>query len=213
MEGMQMKALSLIGVILVLGIMALAGCSEDAECPTCTKCPSQQWVAYDNFGDNTLDTELWSATVYYGGQVLETSGQLQLWGHTDLWTGAGIVRMKESRLAWRFDLVETYFEEGPGCQGWHIRAIDPANGAAIEVLNECSAGCTTPPTWADTTGAYEIRNDGDSLAVYRDGSLLRRVYGNGINSFVMEFVADNVYGSGHHSHIFVDNFWGLEWKP
>jgi len=73
-------------------------------------------------------------------------------------------------------------------------------------------GTTSPSSFADTTGTYEIRLEQDSLAVYRDGSLLRRLNGKGIDSFIMEFIADNVYGSGNHCHIFIDNVSGLEWK-
>lgn len=145
--------------------------------------------------------------------MLEAAGQLQVWGHTDLWTGTGIVRAIEPKLEWKFDLVETYHEEGPGCQGWHIRAIDPTSSAVVEVLNECSAGCTSPPNMGDVAGAYEIRHEQDSLAVYLDDSLLRRIHDNGIDLFVMEFRSDNMYGSGHHSHIFIDDMWGLELEP
>lgn len=145
--------------------------------------------------------------------MLEAAGQLQVWGHTDYWTGTGIVRAIEPKLEWQFHLVEAYHEEGPGCQGWHIRAIDPATSAVVEVLNECSAGCASPPNMGDGVGTYQIRHEQDSLAVYLDGGLLRRLHDNGIGSFVMEFRADNMYGSGDHCHIFIDNIWGLESKP
>jgi hypothetical protein len=62
----------------------------------------------------------------------------------------------------------------------------------------------------DVIGTYEIKHEQDSIAVYLDGSLLRRVHDNGIDSFVMDFRSDNMYGSGHHCHIFVDNVWGFE---
>lgn len=66
---------------------------------------------------------------------------------------------------------------------------------------------------SDIAGSYEIKHEQDSLAIYLDSSLLRRVHDNGIDFFVLDFRSDNMYGSGHHSHIFVDNVWGLEWKP
>jgi hypothetical protein len=53
-----MKALPLIRVILILGFVALTTCSEDCKCPTCPA--PTQWVEYDNFDDNSLDTELWN---------------------------------------------------------------------------------------------------------------------------------------------------------
>jgi hypothetical protein len=53
-----MKVLSLTRVILISGFVALVACSEDSKCPTCPTCP--QWVAYDNFDDNVLDTDLWN---------------------------------------------------------------------------------------------------------------------------------------------------------
>lgn len=108
--------------------------------------------------------------------------------------------------------METYFEEGPGCQGWHISAIDATGNVAVEVLNRATAGCTNPPNMDDGPGAYEIKHEDDSLAVYKDGSLLRRVPDNGISYFFLQFIADNMYGSGHHSHIFIDNVRGLEWE-
>jgi len=205
-------------VHLILWLMVLSlvfvTCSDDSECPTCRTCPtSTQWVYYDNFDDNTINTDLWSTTIHYGGQVLETVGQLQVWGHTDYWTGAGIVRAIQPKLAWRFDLVDTYFEEGGGCQGWHISAVDPVGGAGVEFLNRATADCTNPPNMSDTTGAYEIKHEGDSLAVYRDGSLLRRVYDHGISFFVIRFESNNVWGDGTHCRVFVDNVWGLEWTP
>lgn len=88
--------------------------------------------------------------------------------------------------------------------------IDPTDNAVVEVLNECTAGCTNPPNMGDVIGTYEIKHEQDSIAVYLDGSLLRRVHDNGIVSFVMDFRSDNMYGSGHHCHIFVDNVWGFE---
>lgn len=142
--------------------------------------------------------------------MLEAAGQLQVWGHTESWTGTGIVRSIEPRLAWRFELVETYHEDGPGCQGWHIRAMNPAGDTAVEFLNRCTVGCTTPPNWGDVPGSYEIVLEQDSLAVYRDGEILRRLYNNGLGLFVLEFRADNMYGSGHHCHIFMDDVWGQE---
>lgn len=210
-----MKALPLIRFLFILGFAALAGCSDDPESPPCPTCPAlTQWVEYDNFSDNALDAGLWNYIAdCCGGQVLEAAEQLQVWGHTEGWTGSGIVRAIRPKLAWRFDLVETYFEEGPGCQGWHIGAFDPAAEIYVEVLNTASAGCTNPPNMSDDTGSYEIKHDGDSIAVYLDGDLLRRVADNGIEFFVMQFISDNMYGSGHHSHIFIDNVWGLEWKP
>ena len=63
---------------------------------------------------------------------------------------------------------------------------------------------------SDVAGFYEIRHEQDSLAVYRDGSLLRRLHDNGIDSFILDFRSDNMYGSGDHSHIFIDNISGLE---
>ena len=83
----------------------------------------------------------------------------------------------------------------------------------VEVLNETTAGCTNPPSWTDATGAYEIKRQDDSLAVYLNGFLLRRVYYSGSDMFIMDFRSDNMYGSGDHSHIFLDNVYGLEWKP
>jgi len=207
-----MKTLRLILLIPTLGFAALLGCSDESECPTCPPAPSlTQWVEYDNFDNNTLNADLWSTTIYYGGQVLEADSQLQVWGHTNLWTGAGIVRAIQPKLAWRFDLVDTYFEEGAGCQGWHILAIDAVSGASVEVLNRTTAGCGNP--LGDSTGTYEIKHEGDSLAVYRDGTLLRRFDDQGISFFVIRFSTDNVYGDGRHCHVFIDNCWGLEWKP
>ena len=205
-----MKALSLTRVILISGIVVLAACSEDTECPTCPKCdPCYTWVKYDNFDDNELDTELWIEWESYGGRVYETNGQLQVWGHDGAWTGRGTARAVEPKLAWRFDLIEEYHEDGPGCQGWHIAAID-TSGTAVEGLNHCNAGCTNPPNWGDGIGSYEVRIEGDSLAVYLNDNLLRRVFRNDVDFFVMQFSADNVYGSGHHCHIFIDGVWGLE---
>lgn len=170
-------------------------------------------LASRRFWDLTKSTELWETTISYGGQVLETAGQLQVWGHTVGWTGFARARTRESRLAWRFTLVEEYFEQGSGCQGWYIQAADPATGASVVLLNHFTAGCTSSPNWSDIAGAYEIKPEQDSIAVYLNGTLLRRVYGNGIGSFVMQFSADNVYGDSHHCHIFIDNVWGLEYKP
>jgi hypothetical protein len=210
-----MKTLPSIRIGLVLVVVMLAGCSSDSDCPICpSKCYSPtEWVEYDNFDDNTFDDALWNSAIAYGGQVLETSGQLQVWGHTGSWTGYGGASTRKARLAWRFDLADTYFEEGAGCQGWYIRAVDMVNDIGAEVLNRRTAGCASPPNWGDGVGSYEIRHEEDSLAVYRDGTLLRRVYDNGIEFFNMEFNANNVYGDGHHCHVFVDNVWGLEYKP
>lgn len=206
-----------LGFVLLLAVVSLllVTCSDDKECPTCPPSPAlTQWVEYDNFVDNTLDPNLWNYIAdCCGGQVLEADSQLQVWGHTDNWTGSGIVRTIEPKLAWRFHLVDTYFEEGPGCQGWHIQAIDPVAGIGVEVLNRASLGCTNPANMGDSTGTYEIRQEGDSLAVYKSSTLLRRVYDQGIDFFVLQFVSDNMYGTGNHSHIFVEDVWGLEWKP
>ena len=143
--------------------------------------------------------------------MLEAAGQLQVWGHTNTWTGTGIVRSIERKFGWRFELVETYHEEGPGCQGWHIRAYDPSDGKTIEFLNQCTVGCTTPPNWGDVPGSYEVRLEEDSLAVYLNGEVLRKMYNDGLGPFVIDFRADNMYGSGHHCHIFVDDVRGLEY--
>lgn len=202
-------AVGAIVSLMVVGIVFVT-CSEDSECPTCP--PSQmQWVQYDNFNDDSLDTGLWYYVEDYGGQVLETAGQLQVWGHTDLWTGRGIARAIHPKLGWKFDLVDAYFEDGPGCQGWHISARDTLSGAGVELLNRTTAGCSNPPNMGDSTGTYEIKHEDDSLAVYKDGSLLRRVPDNGMTYFVLQFISDNVYGSGDHCHIFIDNVQGLEW--
>jgi len=203
-------------LILWLMVVSLVfvTCSDDSECPTCPTCPTlTQWVYYDNFDNNTLNSDLWSTTIHYGGQVLETAGQLQVWGHTDYWTGAGIVIAIQPKLAWRFDLVDTYFEEGAGCQGWHIAVRDSAGTTGVEVLNRATAGCTNPPDMGDATGRYEIRHEGDSLAVYGDDSLLRRVHDHGISSFVIRFESNNVWGDGAHCRVFIDNVWGLELAP
>lgn len=207
-----MKAFSLIGIIIVLGSLALAGCSEDCECPTCpTPGLSTKWVVYDDFDDNSIDAALWGHSVSYGGQVLETAGQLQVWGHTDAWTGAGVAwTIEESLLGWRFDLVDQYFEEGPSCQGWSISATNSGRTVRVYLLNGVTAGCAT--SWSDVAGNYEIRHEDDSLAVYLDGSLLRRLFDGGISTFKMEFSANNVYGSGHHSHIFIDDVECLDLK-
>jgi hypothetical protein len=192
--------------------MALAGCSEDSECPTCpTSALSGKWVAYDDFNDESIDAGLWGHSVSYGGQVLESAGQLQVWGHTDTWTGAGVAwTLEESLLGWKFELVDQYYDEGPSCQGWSIRATDSGRTVRIHLLNGVTAGCATH--WSDVAGSYEIRREDDSLAVYLDGSLLRRLFDGGIGMFKMEFVADNVYGSGDHSHIFIDDVERFEMK-
>ena len=210
-----MRTYSLLVIVLVVGIAMLLGCSEDCDCPTC---PVDyiffEWSLYDDFDDNVIDGDLWGYSIAYGGQVLETSGQLQVWGHTSSWTGSGVAwTIEESHHGWRFDLVEAYFEEGPGCQGWHIRATNPARTVRVELLNGVTAGCTNPPNWGDTEGVYKIRHEGDSLAVYLDGGLLRRLYDNGLDVFKMEFYCDNVYGSGHHSHIFIDDVECLDIEP
>ena len=52
-----------VNLILLLTVVSLVfvTCSEDDKCPTCPTCPTlTQWVAYDNFSDNTLDTVLWN---------------------------------------------------------------------------------------------------------------------------------------------------------
>lgn len=56
-----MRAIRLFPVMLAVGIIVLAACSEDSECPTCptSKC-SVKWAEYDNFDDNLLDTGLWN---------------------------------------------------------------------------------------------------------------------------------------------------------
>lgn len=210
-----MRMISVSGAILVLGLVALMGCSDDSTCPTCPTCYTHmEWVTYDSFDDDTLNAGLWSVSNAYGGQVLETSGQLQVWGHTGGWTGLGDVKAtKPSQLAWKFDLNQTYVEFGPGCQGWHIRAYDPDSNLTVEVANMCTASCTSPPNWGDVAGTYEIWHESGYLSVYRDGSFLRRVSDQGIGSFVMEFAADNAYGSGHHCHIFVDNVKAMRLAP
>ena len=59
-----MRAIRLFPVMLAVGIVVLAACSEDSECPTCPTCPAcecpAQWAEYDNFDDNLLDTGLWN---------------------------------------------------------------------------------------------------------------------------------------------------------
>lgn len=210
-----MKSCALVGILLALGVLAMSGCSEDSDCPVCPTCYAGdrlEWVLYDDFNDEAIDEDLWITTILYGGQVLEAAGRLQVWGHTGTWTGAGIIRtIESSNLAWRFDLVEQYFEEGPGCQGWHIVALNPGNTIRVEILNGVTAGCS--PSWDDEAGGYVVRNEVDSLSVYLDGTLLRRLPNGGIGAFKLEFIADNVYGSGHHSHIFVDNVERLELAP
>lgn len=200
-----------ISIVVVLSVVSLVfiNCSKDDECPVCPD-RSVAWVTYDAFDDNTLDDSLWSYSVAYGGQVLETSNQLQVWGNTNLWTGSGLIVAKQPRLGWKFKLVDTYFEEGPGCQGWHVRAIDPTGNVSIEILNRLTVGCAA--NMGDSVGEYEVKHDHDSLAVYKDGSLLRRFYANGITYFTIRFYANNVYGSGHHCHIFIDDVQGLVWK-
>ncbi len=90
--------------------------------------------------------------------------------------------------------------------------MDSAGTIAVEVLNECTAGCTNPPNMSDVAGFYEIVLEQDSLAVYLNGSLLRTLPDNGIDSdsFILDFRSDNMYGSGDHSHIFIDYVSGLE---
>ena len=55
-----MRTFRLVQVMFAAGIVALAACSEDSECPTCPD-PQHlvQWVDYDDFDDNVLDAELW----------------------------------------------------------------------------------------------------------------------------------------------------------
>jgi hypothetical protein len=205
-----MKSFLLIGGIIVLGSLTFAGCSEDSECPTCpTSIIYAVWDTYDNFDDNSINEALWGHSVSYGGQVLETVGQLQVWGHTGEWTGAGIAwTIEESTLGWRFDLVEQYFDEGPSCQGWSIRATDSDRTVRIHLLNGVTAGCAT--SWNDVVGSYTIKHEDDSLAVYLNGNILRRLHDGGISAFKLEFDANNVYGSGDHSRIFIDDVERLE---
>ncbi|MGD1047932.1 MAG: hypothetical protein ABR899_04180 [Candidatus Krumholzibacteriaceae bacterium] len=209
-----MKVLPLIRLGLLAAVAALAACSSNSDCPTCPKCKSPTlWAAYDSLNASSIDAALWYTEVSYGGRVLETAGELQVWGHTDLWTGYARARTKHTRLGWKFTLVEEAFQEGNGCQGWCIQAVDPANEASVVLLNHFTAGCTSPPNRSDIAGSYEIKPEQDSIAVYLNGTLLRRVYGNGIGPFVMQFSADNAYGDGSHCHVFIDNVWGLEYKP
>jgi len=199
-----MKSFLLIVGIIVLGSLAFSGCSEDSECPTCPTTTGCGWETYDKFDDNSLDEALWGHSIAYGGQVLETASQLQLWGHTDEWTGSGNAwTIEESTLGWRFDLVEQYFEEGPGCQGWSVSATDSDRAVRVYLLNGVTAGCST--IWNDVAGNYTIMHEADSLAVYLNGNILRRLHDTGISEFKLEFSANNVYGSGHHSHIFIDD--------
>lgn len=200
-----MKAFSSVCVVMILGLAALGGCSEDCECPTCpTPGLTAEWMAYDDFEDGSLNGNLWWYSIAFGGQVLETDGQLQVWGHTGGWTGVGQAgTMGESALGWRFELSEQYFEEGPGCQGWSIIATDPGATVRVTLLNRLTAGCGT--AWNDEAGSYQIRHEDDSLAVYLDGSLVRRLHDGGIGMIKLEFNANNAYGSGHYSHIFIDD--------
>ena len=167
---------------------------------------------YDDFADNSLNTTLWHYIAdCCGGQVLEQSGQLQVWGHTDRWTGTGIVRTKESHASWTFDLVDEDQDGGPACQGWHIKALDLTDNTWVEVLNNVTPGCTNPPNMGDSVGAYEITLDKntDTITVYKDDTILRNLPANGIGDFILDFRSDNMYGSGNHSHIFIDNVWYL----
>ena len=213
-EDTYMKVLPLIRLGLLAAVAALAACSSNSDCPTCPKYKSPTlWAAYDSLNGSSIDAALWYTEVSNGGRVLETAGQLQVWGYTGGWTGYARARTREPKLAWRFTLVEEYFEQGGGCQGWYIQAADPGSDDAVVLLNHRTTGCTNPPNWSDIAGAYEIKPEGDSIAVYLNGALLRRVYGNGIGCFVMQFSADNSYGDSHFCHVFIDNVWGLEYKP
>lgn len=202
-----MKVSAFLALVLCSCMLTTAGCSDDEDCPTCPPAPDAvQAVVYDDFDDDALDNDLWGHSIAYGGRVLETSGQLQVWGHTDSWTGLGVAwTEQESYFGWRFVLTEEYFEDGPGCQGWHIRATDASRSVRVEFLNHVTAGCASTLAPGATAGTYMIRRESDSLAVYLDDILLRRLHDNGIGRFKIELVADNVYGSGDHCHIFIDD--------
>jgi hypothetical protein len=166
------------------------------------------WTLYDDFEDNSLNAGLWKYIQdCCGGQVLEANGQLQVWGHTGGWTGTGIVQTLVRKPGWKFDLVDAFQQGGPGCQGWHIRAVDPADGTVIELLNNTSGGCTNPPNMGDSIGTYEIALRNNAIKVYKDGNYLREMSAQGKTDYVMDFRSDNMYGSGHHSHIFLENIW------
>jgi len=46
-------------VLLLISVsLVFITCSEENKCPTCPTHP--QWVLYDNFDDNNLDTDLWN---------------------------------------------------------------------------------------------------------------------------------------------------------
>lgn len=204
-----LNRISISMVVVSVVSLIFIGCSDDDKCPVCPK-DGVTWVTYDNFNDNTLEDSLWSYSVAYGGQVLETSYHLEVWGHTDSWTGYGVVIARQPKLGWKFNLLDTYFEEGPGCQGWTVTAIDTASNVSIGILNRLTEGCAG--NMGDGVGEYEVKLNNDSLAVYKDGALLRRFYANGITHFTIRFSANNVYGSGHHCHIFIDDVQGLESK-
>lgn len=56
-----MRALRLVPAVLAAGIILLAACSEDSDCPTCpTPQVCMYWVAYDDFNDDALDAGLWN---------------------------------------------------------------------------------------------------------------------------------------------------------
>lgn len=199
-----------INAAVLISVVSLVfiSCSSDNNNPVRTS--DVTWRTYDNFDANVVNDSLWTPTITHGGQVLDTSGQLEVWGNTDTWTGSGNAISTKPKLGWKFTLVDTYYEDGGGCQGWSVWAVDPTENVGIELLNRVTAGCTS--NLGDSAGVYEVTHEGDSLAVYKNGSLLRRFYSNGITYFMIRFYDTNVYGDGTHSHIIVDNVQGLEWS-
>jgi len=162
-------------------------------------------ILYDGFSDNSIDATLWFTEEAWGGQVLETDQQIQVWGHTGGWTGLGRARTLVQSALWTFDLVEAFQDGGPAGQGWHIYLYDSSDASRIEVANNVSAGGV--PNFNDSTGAYELRilAAQDQIEVLFNGSVRRTLSANGKTALALEFVSNNVYGSGNHSHVFVDN--------
>ena len=145
-EDTYMKVLPLIRFGLLAAVAALAACSSNSDCPTCPKYKSPTlWAAYDSLNGSSIDAALWYTEVSNGGRVLETAGQLQVWGYTGGWTGYARARTREPKLAWRFTLVEEYFAQGGGCQGWYIQAADP--GMMVEALRRALSVYASPERW------------------------------------------------------------------
>ncbi len=169
-------------------------------------------ILYDDFEDNSINTALWYPYTAYGGQTMETNGQLQTWGHTGGWTGLGTVETVLLKQGWKFELAEAYQNGGPGCQGWHIRAINSADGNNIEILNNVTSGCTNPPNFGDTAGTYivHVDTDADLINIYKNDIFLRSLSAQGSTEFKIHFRCDNVYGSGNYSHLFLENMWCVD---